>query len=65
METLNMITTPVRARRFSPTDDAGATTAEYSLLAALVAGICIAALTGFGNQISTLFNTLAGNATVP
>ncbi|BCY07088.1 Flp family type IVb pilin [Actinoplanes sp. L3-i22] len=65
MEKLNMIAAYLRARYLLPGDDRGATAVEYSLLAALIAGICIVAVTGFGNQISTIFNTLTGKISIP
>jgi pilus assembly protein Flp/PilA len=38
----------------------GATLAEYGLLLALIAVVCIAAITLLGSQISTMFSTVAG-----
>jgi pilus assembly protein Flp/PilA len=38
----------------------GASLAEYGLLLALIAVICIAAITLLGTSISTMFNTIAG-----
>ena len=37
----------------------GATLAEYGLLLALIAVVCIVAITAFGTQISTMFQSLA------
>jgi pilus assembly protein Flp/PilA len=37
----------------------GATLAEYGLLLALIAVICIAAISLLGNQISKMFSTLS------
>jgi pilus assembly protein Flp/PilA len=37
----------------------GATLAEYGLLLALIAVVCIAAITALGTKISSMFNTLA------
>jgi pilus assembly protein Flp/PilA len=37
----------------------GASLAEYGLLLALIAVICIAAIALLGNQISTMFSTLS------
>ena len=42
-------------------DDAGATMVEYGLLVALIAMVCIAAVTLLGQHLSTLFNTVAGS----
>jgi pilus assembly protein Flp/PilA len=39
----------------------GATLAEYGLLLALIAVICIAAITLLGTQISTMFSTVQGS----
>jgi pilus assembly protein Flp/PilA len=38
----------------------GASLAEYGLLLALIAVICIAAVAVVGNNISTMFSTMAG-----
>jgi pilus assembly protein Flp/PilA len=38
----------------------GASLAEYGLLLALIAVICIAAISLLGNNISTVFNFIAG-----
>jgi pilus assembly protein Flp/PilA len=39
----------------------GASLAEYGLLLALIAVICIAAISLLGNQISKMFSTLSGS----
>jgi pilus assembly protein Flp/PilA len=39
----------------------GATLAEYGLLLALIAVVCIAAVTLLGTQISSMFSTIAGS----
>jgi pilus assembly protein Flp/PilA len=39
----------------------GATLAEYGLLLALIAVVCIAAITALGTQISTLLANVAGS----
>ncbi|GLY02629.1 MULTISPECIES: Flp family type IVb pilin [Actinoplanes] len=39
-------------------NDEGATAVEYSLLAALIAGVIVVAVTALGGRIRTLFNTL-------
>jgi pilus assembly protein Flp/PilA len=39
----------------------GATLAEYGLLLALIAVICIAAISLLGNQISNMFSTLSSS----
>jgi pilus assembly protein Flp/PilA len=41
-------------------DEEGASLAEYGLLLALIAVICIAAVAVVGNNISTMFSSLAG-----
>jgi pilus assembly protein Flp/PilA len=38
----------------------GASLAEYGLLLALIAVVCIAGMTALGTQISSMFTTLAG-----
>ena len=39
----------------------GATLAEYGLLLALIAVVCIAAITVLGTKISSMFTTVAGS----
>ena len=39
----------------------GATLAEYGLLLALIAVVCIAAITTLGTKISTMFTTVSGS----
>ncbi|GAA2674605.1 MULTISPECIES: Flp family type IVb pilin [Actinoplanes] len=60
MEKLNLIVAYVHARLVSVErrSDEGATAVEYSLLAALIAGLCIVAVTAFGTQIASVFSTL-------
>ncbi|KUL27901.1 hypothetical protein ADL15_34295 [Actinoplanes awajinensis subsp. mycoplanecinus] len=53
-----MLAAYLRARCLSQADDRGATAVEYSLLAALIAGLCIIAVTAFGTQIASVFDTL-------
>jgi pilus assembly protein Flp/PilA len=43
------------------TREEGATLAEYGLLLALIAVVCIAAITLLGTKISTMFNSVAGS----
>ncbi len=38
----------------------GATLVEYALLVALIAVVCIVAITGLGNKVSGSFNSTAG-----
>jgi pilus assembly protein Flp/PilA len=40
-------------------DEEGATLAEYGLLLALIAVVCITAITALGTRISTMFSTLS------
>ncbi len=40
-------------------DEEGATMVEYGLLVALIALVCLAAVTTLGTNLSTLFNTVA------
>jgi pilus assembly protein Flp/PilA len=42
-------------------DEEGASLAEYGLLLALIALVCIAAVTVLGTQISSVFSTIAGS----
>jgi pilus assembly protein Flp/PilA len=46
-------------RKFVTRQEEGATLAEYGLLLALIAVVCIVAITAFGTQISTMFQSLA------
>jgi pilus assembly protein Flp/PilA len=48
-------------RKFLTRDQEGATLAEYGLLLALIAVVCIAAITALGTQISTMFSTIASS----
>jgi pilus assembly protein Flp/PilA len=45
--------------RLAAGKEQGATLAEYGLLLALIAVICIAAISLLGNQISSMFSTLS------
>ena len=42
-------------------DDRGASLVEYALLVALIAVVCIAAITLLGNNASTKFSQVAGS----
>ena len=42
-------------------DEQGAALAEYGLLVALIAVICVVAVTALGTQISTAFSTIASD----
>jgi pilus assembly protein Flp/PilA len=42
-------------------DEEGASLAEYGLLLALIAVVCIGAITILGTNISKMFSTLAGS----
>jgi pilus assembly protein Flp/PilA len=48
-------------RKFITRQEEGATLAEYALLLALIAVVCLAAVTALGTQISTMFNSIAGS----
>jgi pilus assembly protein Flp/PilA len=50
-----------KIRKFLTRKEEGATLAEYGLLLALIAVVCMAAITLLGNKISTMFTTLAGS----
>ena len=47
-------------KRFAK-DESGATAIEYGLIAALIAVVCIGAMTTVGTKLSTKFNTIASN----
>ncbi len=42
-------------------DDSGATMVEYALMIALVAAVCVVAVTALGTALSSQFTTVAGN----
>ena len=42
-------------------DDSGATMVEYALMVALVAAVCVVAVTALGAALSGQFTTVAGN----
>lgn len=48
-------------------EEEGATALEYGLIAALIAGVIIAAVTALGTSVSNTFNTISGqmDAAVP
>jgi pilus assembly protein Flp/PilA len=46
-------------RKFITRQEEGATLAEYGLLLALIAVVCLAAITTLGTKISTMFSTVA------
>jgi pilus assembly protein Flp/PilA len=48
-------------RTFTTRKEEGATLAEYSLLLALIALVCIAAITVLGTKISSALATMAGS----
>jgi pilus assembly protein Flp/PilA len=50
-----------RIKQFFGKNEEGATLAEYGLLLALIAVVCIAAITLLGTKISDMFNTVAGS----
>src|SRR5262249_40216160 len=47
-------------KKFFRKGEEGASLAEYGLLLALIAVVCIAAITTLGTKISSMFSTLAG-----
>jgi pilus assembly protein Flp/PilA len=53
------MTTLINAARRLGRNEDGASLAEYGLLIALIAVVCIAAVSLLGTNISTLFNTVA------
>jgi pilus assembly protein Flp/PilA len=48
-------------RKYVTRKEEGATLAEYGLLLALIAVVCIAAITALGTKISTMFSSVAGS----
>jgi pilus assembly protein Flp/PilA len=48
-------------RKFITRQEEGATLAEYGLLLALIAVVCIAAITALGTKISSMFASVAGS----
>jgi pilus assembly protein Flp/PilA len=48
------------AKKFT-SDESGATMVEYALMVALVAAVCVAAVTALGSAISTKFTSVAGS----
>ena len=48
------------ANKFLTRREEGATLAEYGLLLALIAVVCLAAITLLGSMISSMFASLAG-----
>ncbi len=54
-----MLNSLVRLQTRLATRDRGATAVEYGLMVALIAIVIIAAVTLLGNNLKTLFNTVA------
>jgi pilus assembly protein Flp/PilA len=48
-------------KKFFRKGEEGASLAEYGLLLALIAVVCISAITLLGKNVSTMFSTLAGS----
>ena len=48
-------------RKFVTRQEEGATLAEYGLLLALIAVVCIAAITVLGTKISSMFVAVSGS----
>ena len=48
-------------KKYVTRQEEGATLAEYGLLLALIAVVCIAAITTLGTKVSTMFTTVAGS----
>jgi len=59
--TMATIRARLAVRKFFSRKEEGASLAEYGLLLALIAVVCIAAITVLGTKISTMFTTLAGS----
>ena len=54
------VVAPYLRARFAQ-DEKGASLVEYALLVALIAVVCIAAITLLGNNASTKFNSVANS----
>jgi pilus assembly protein Flp/PilA len=48
-------------KKYLTRQEEGATLAEYGLLLALIAVVCLAAVTVLGTKISSMFSTLAAS----
>jgi pilus assembly protein Flp/PilA len=48
-------------KKYVTRQEEGATLAEYGLLLALIAVVCIAAITLVGTKISSMFTSIAGS----
>jgi pilus assembly protein Flp/PilA len=59
--TLAKIRAGIAARKLLSRKEEGATLAEYGLLLALIAVVCIAAITVLGTKISSMFTSIAGS----
>ena len=46
-------------------DEEGATAIEYGLIAALIAGVIVAATTSLGQKVRDVFSAVDGKMTVP
>jgi pilus assembly protein Flp/PilA len=49
------------ARKFITRQEEGATLAEYGLLLALIAVVCLAAITTLGTKLSSMFSDIASS----
>ena len=49
------------AKKFITREEEAATLAEYGLLLALIAVVCLAAITVLGTKISSMFSTVASS----
>ncbi|MEV6347422.1 Flp family type IVb pilin [Actinoplanes sp. NPDC051851] len=58
MDQFKLLTDYVRTVLAGRRGDEGATAVEYSLLAALIAGVCIIAISAFGTHIGDVFTNL-------
>ncbi len=48
----------ITSMKLFPACEDGATMVEYGLMIALIAAVCIAAVTSLGNSLNTQFNTV-------
>lgn len=55
-----MFTFTSSARKFM-SDDSGATMVEYALMVAVIAAVCVVAVTAVGTAVSSQFSSVSGS----
>ena len=58
---VELVLTPIVRARLGLRDDAGASLVEYALLVALIAVVCILAITFIGNNANDKFSEVSSN----